>query len=111
MPRWEAVATFALVAFVLSVLYQILAAFVISSLGDMAGVKHPDPALTVLGLLFAFWIAPALGLLRVAIAYDVWRHERLVTDALILTPICLLMPVVAIVTFAVVACSSDACLS
>lgn len=105
MPRWEAVATFALVAFILSILYYIalLAAF--------PAVK---PMLVAAGFwlfVVTFWLLPSLMLLWLAIPYNVWRREHILADAIILTPVCFAIPLLAVVAHLAAACSAYNCLS
>ena len=102
IPRWEGVATFALVAVVLAALYEFSASQALHAVREMIGMEHIGAV-----LILGFWIAPAFSLLGLAIASDVWRRERVVRDALILVPICALMPVVAALVWLAVAVNSD----
>lgn len=102
MKRWEAVTTFAIVAWVLATLYLYLAAIVARSV-----VTIPSLEFTFL----VFWFAPSLLLLALSISADIWRRDHIVTDALVLTPICFAAPAFATVVFLVVACAGDNCSS
>jgi hypothetical protein len=106
MPRWEAVATFALVAFVLCAIYAFAVAVTLEQV-EHVFIGYTDPFAVALAL----WLTPSLALMALAIRAGVWRREHPIADALLLTPICLAMPSLAVVTYAVTICVTGGCSS